>query len=174
MGTLYGYFRRKQELLRAVVDFDLTDWVDRLGDVLIESENLRDGLIALGIAYLTRRLSGSPISHVCLGAAPSTPSTFGEDFYRTVLRPAWQRLADRFERLMDQGRLVRADPWTAAIHWKALSECEMFERRLLGELAEPAATQIKRAATSAADAFLKIYGQHAGTPFRSDLDTATG
>ena len=64
-------------------------------------------------------------------------STIGKKFYETVLRPAWQRLADRFEMMMDEGILKRADPWVAAMHWKGLNEWDMFERRLLGAIPGP-------------------------------------
>ena len=44
-----------------------------------------------------------------------------QEFYETILRPAWQRLADRFATMMKEGRLKFADPWTTAMHWKGLN-----------------------------------------------------
>jgi hypothetical protein len=67
-------------------------------------------------------------------------------------------MADRFERLMDQGRLKRADPWTAIMHWKGLNDWDLFERRLIGAISGPDDVDIRKIATEAADAFLKLYG----------------
>jgi hypothetical protein len=82
----------------------------------------------------------------------------GKEFYEDVIRPAFQRMADRFEQLMDQGRLKRADPWTAIMHWKGLNDWDLFERRLIGAISGPEDVDIKKVATEGADAFLKLYG----------------
>jgi hypothetical protein len=85
-------------------------------------------------------------------------SEIGKRFYETVLRPAWQRLANRFEQFMDEGKLKRADPWITAMHWKGLNEWDMFEKRLLGAIPGPDPDEILAASTAAADAFLQLYG----------------
>ena len=157
-ATLYGYFRSKEELLEAVLIYDVTEEADRLMNEFLAGEDLRQGLIGLGIAYLTRRLSSMPIANVRMVATLPNGSEVGTRFYEGVLRPAWQRLADRFEMMMDEGVLKRIDPWVAAMHWKGLNEWDMFERRLLGASSEPDPKEIERAATYAADAFLKLYG----------------
>lgn len=157
-ATLYGYFESKEDLLRAVLDYDVTEEADRLMVEFLGASNLRDGLIKLGIAYMNRRLSPLPIANVTAMATQPSESTIGEEFYRTVLRPAWMRLATRFGMMMDQGILRRADPWVAAMHWKGLNEWDMFEKRLIGAIDGPDAKEIKRAATAAADAFLRLYG----------------
>jgi len=84
-------------------------------------------------------------------------SDIGRNFYETVLRPAWQRLADRFELMMDEGILKRADPWVTAMHWKGLNEWDFFEKRLLGAMPGPP-DNVAEVAELAADAFLEIYG----------------
>ena len=80
-----------------------------------------------------------------------------QDFYEGVLRPAWQRLADRFASMMKEGRLKFADPWITAMHWKGLNEWDMLEKHLLGANAGNDPNDIVTAATAAADAFLKVY-----------------
>jgi hypothetical protein len=64
--------------------------------------------------------------------------------------------------LMDQGRLKRADPWVTFMHWKGLCDWDFFERRLLGAIDGPDPKEVRRAATAAADAFLKLYGVEDG------------
>lgn len=157
-ATLYGYFHSKEELLEAVLVYDVTEQADKLMNEFLAGKNLRQGLISLGIAYMTRRLSSTPIANVRMVATQPDGSTVGKRFYEGVLRPAWKRLATRFEMMMDEGVLKRADPWVAAMHWKGLCEWDMFEKRLLGAIPAGDPKEIKTAATYAADAFLKLYG----------------
>jgi len=77
--------------------------------------------------------------------------------YEGVLRPAWQRLADRFATMMKDGRLKFADPWITAMHWKGLNEWDMLEKHLLCANAGANPDEIVTAAIAAADAFLKVY-----------------
>lgn len=157
-ATLYGYFGSKEELLQAVLNYDVTHEAERLMNELLDGDDLRDGLISLGIAYMTRRLSNIPISNVRMVATQPADSTIGKEFFETVLEPAWQRLARRFEKMMDEGRLRRADPWVTAMHWKGLCEWDMFEKRLLGAIPAGDPKTIKKASVLAADAFLTLYG----------------
>lgn len=157
-ATLYGYFPSKEQLLRAVLEYDVAQETGEIIEVFPDGENLRDGMIRLGVTYLTHRLSDLSISNIRIVANQPAGSTIGRDFYANALRPAWQLLADHFETLMDKGRLRRADPWTATMLWKGLSEGELLEKRLLGASHGPEPDEIERAATLAADAFLRIYG----------------
>jgi AcrR family transcriptional regulator len=163
-ATLYGYFSSKEDLLRAVLDYDVGEVAERAMAQLLAKEDLREGLTLMGIAYLNRRLSSLPISNIRIVSNQPQGSTMGKEFYENVLRPAWQRLADRLEALMDAGKLKRADPWIAAMHWKGLNEWDMFERRLLGALSGPEPKLIETVARSAADAFLQLYGAEPEKP----------
>ena len=115
-------------------------------------------MIKLGIAYLTRRLSPLPVANIKHIANQPADSPLGQHFYDTVLAPAWKRLARRIELLMDEGKLRRADPWIAAMHWKGLTEWDMLEKRLLGAIKGPDPKDVERASTLSAEAFLKLYG----------------
>jgi AcrR family transcriptional regulator len=157
-ATLYGYFKSKEEILYAVLDYDVTEQADQLMNEFLSGKSLREGLILLGSAYVTRLLSPRPISNIKMVAAQPEDSTIGKLFYDNVLLPAWKRLAARFEMLMDEGVLKRADPWIAAMHWKGLCEWDMFEKRLLGAIREGDPEEIRTAAIHAADVFLQVYG----------------
>lgn len=164
-ATLYGYFESKEELLRAVLEQDVTEEADRLFAVFPTDANLRDGLIRLGVDYLTQRLSDRPMTNLRIVANQSAGSTIGADFYANTLQPAWQLMANHFDVLMEAGMLERADPWTATMHWKGLNEGEIFEKRLLGAIRVPDQAEIGKLSTLATDAFLKIYGL---TPAKSE------
>lgn len=160
-ATLYGYFKSKEELLLAVLDYDVSEQADKLMQGFLNAPDLREGLTFLGIAYMSRRLSPRPISNVRIVSAQPEDSGIGKIFYDTVLGPAWQRLADRFQLLMDEGRLKRADPWIAAMQWKGLVEGDMFDRRLLGAIRKGDPDEIRRHAAAGAEAFLTLYGPEA-------------
>jgi AcrR family transcriptional regulator len=166
-ATLYGYFQSKEQLLAEALLYDVTDEADRLMNEFLSSDDLRDGLIKLGMAYMMRRLSAVPIANVKMVATQPEGSTIGKEFFDRVLGPAWQRLANRFQLLMDKGLLRRCDPWVAAMHWKGLNEWDMFEKRLLGAIDGPDPKLIEKTSALAADAFLALYGPEKTTESKS-------
>src|SRR6185503_21315655 len=62
--TLYNYFPSKEELLRAVLDFDVGEVADRSMQEFLAEKNLRKALIRLGTAYLSGQLSPSAMSNI--------------------------------------------------------------------------------------------------------------
>ena len=150
-ATLYGYFRSKEDLLRAVLDHDVNEEADRLMQELLSEKDLRSGLVRLGIAYL----NGQPSRTASIRTVANQP--IAQEFYEGVLQPAWQRLADRFATMMKEGRLKFADPWITAMHWKGLTEWDLLEKHLLCARLGANPNDVVAAATAAADAFLKLY-----------------
>jgi AcrR family transcriptional regulator len=157
-ATLYGYFKSKDELFQAVIDYDIPEQSDRLMQEFFSGKDLKESFTKLGIAFLTRLLSPTPIANMRMMANRPEGSEISRKFYNETLRPAWGRLAERIELLMDQGLLKRADPWVATMQWKGLNEWDLLDRRLLGidKKIEPA--EIQKAASTAANAFLELYG----------------
>lgn len=156
--TLYNYFPSKEDLLRAVLDFDVGEVADQAMEAFLAERNLRKGLTRLGQIYLERQLAPLAISNIRTVATQPADLRIGEDFYRNILRAAWKRVADAFGALMDDGKLKRADPWLAAMHFKGLILQDLLERQLLGAAATTGSGEIAAAAREAADAFLMIYG----------------
>lgn len=156
--TLYNYFPSKEDLLRAVLDFDVGEIADRALQEFHAEKNLRKALIRLGVAYLNGLLASSAISNIRIVATQPAESKLGEEHYEKMLRPAWERVAAAFKSLMNEGKLSKSDPWRAALHWKGLVLLDLFDRRLLGAMAAADPQEVETAAKYAADAFLKIYG----------------
>ena len=150
-ATLYGYFKSKEDLLRAVLDREVNEEADRLIHEFLSEKDLRSGLVRLGISYLSRHHARA----TSIRTVANQP--IAEEFYKNVLRPAWQRLADRFAEMMKEGRLKFADPWTTAMHWKGLNEWDLLEKHLLSAGSSANSNDIVTAATAAADAFIKVY-----------------
>jgi AcrR family transcriptional regulator len=150
-ATLYGYFSSKEDLLRAVLEQDVDQEAERLMHEFLAEKDLRSGLIRLGIAYL----GGHAARTASMRTVANQP--IAQEFYDSVLRPAWQRLADRFATMMKEGRLKFADPWITAMHWKGLNEWDLLEKHLLCAHVSDDPNSYVTAATAAADAFLKVY-----------------
>src|SRR4029453_5348952 len=110
-ATLYGYFASKEDLLRAVLDNDVNEEADRLLNEFLAEKDLRSGLIRLGISYLSRH----HVRAANIRTVANQP--IAQEFYDGVLRPAWQRLADRFATMMKDGRLKFAAPRPTATPW---------------------------------------------------------
>lgn len=157
-ATLYGYFRSKEELLAAVLDYDVTTQADELMRLFLSAPSLREGLIRLGAGYMERRLAPRPIALVRIVANQPEETGIGKEFYDNVLGPSWKRLAARFGMFMEDGLLRKADPWIAAMQWKGMVEGNLFDRRLLGADRRTDSKEIARLATHAAGAFLQLYG----------------
>ena len=156
--TLYNYFGSKEELLRAVLDFDVGEVAEQAMQEFLAEKDLRKALIRLGVAYLNGQLAASAMSNIRIVSTQPAESNLGEEFFENILKPAWMRVADTFKALMNDGRLKRSDPWLAAMQWRGLVLLDLFERRLLGATKTTDPGEIDAAAKSAADAFLKIYG----------------
>jgi AcrR family transcriptional regulator len=160
--TLYNYFPSKEDLLRAVLDFDVREVADRALEEFRAEKNLRKALIRLGIAYLEGQLAPAAMSNIRIVATQPAELKLGAEFYEKVLTPAWERVAAGFKALMSEGKLRKSDPWRAAMHWKGLVIGDLFERRLLGAIDAADPKEIEAAARDAADVFLRAYGAERG------------
>jgi hypothetical protein len=130
-------------------------------------KNLRKGLVRLGKLYLARQLAPLVISNMRIVATQPAESGIGEDFYRNILCPAWDRVSDAFKALMSSGQLRRADPWLATMHFKGLVLQDLLERRLLNAAKRANPKEVETAAKHAVDAFLMIYGNEAPAPSKA-------
>jgi AcrR family transcriptional regulator len=162
--TLYNYFPSKEDLLRAVLYYDVTEVADQAMEQFLAVKNLRKALVRLGEVYLTRQLAPLAISNMRIVATQPPESKIGEDFYQNILCAAWKRVADLFKELMGEGKLRRADAWLAAMHFKGLVLQDLLERQLLGATKTTDPKEIESAAKHAADAFLRIYGPEGSKP----------
>lgn len=162
--TLYNYFPSKEDLLRAVLDFDVGDIADQAMEQFLGEKSLRKGLTRLGEIYLARQLAPQAMSNMRIVATQPAESGIGEDFYQNILCVAWKRVADAFKALMVEGKLRRADPWLAAMHFRGLMLQDLLERQLLNAAKHVDPKEVEAAVKHGVDAFLRIYGNEEPKP----------
>src|SRR6186713_1228160 len=62
--TLYNYFPSKEDLLRAVLDFDVGEVANRAMQEFLAEKNLRKALIRLGVVFLNGQLAPAAMSNI--------------------------------------------------------------------------------------------------------------
>ena len=170
--TLYNYFPSKEDLLRAVLAFDVGEVAEKAMGIFFAEPDIQKALAGLGQIYLERQLTPLAIANIRTVSTQPAESGIGGEFYRNVLCAAWKRLADAFEVLMSEGKLRRADPWLAAMHFKGLILQDLLERYLLGAATAIDQAEVAAAAQQAAEAFLMIYGPLESVPEARSLSPA--
>ena len=165
--TLYNYLPSKEDLLRAVLDFDVGDIADQALEDFLGQKSLRKALTRLGEIYLARQLAPQAMSNMRIVATQPAESGIGDDFYQNILCVAWKRVADAFKAQMAEGKLRRADPWLAAMHFKGLLLQDLLERQLLNAAKQVKPKEIEAAVRQGVDAFLRIYGNEEPKPRKS-------
>ena len=155
--TLYNYFPSKEDLLRAVLEYDVGKVADRVMEQFRAAKDLREALVNLGIIFLEGQLAPAAIANFRIVSTQPPESGLGAYFYDNLLCPAWKRLSEAIAAMMEEGKLKKADPWIAAMQWKGLVLLDLFESRLLGATTKTSRKQMQAAAEEGADAFLAIY-----------------
>lgn len=155
--TLYRYFATKQALFAAVVQEGADRHGRRVFSEVHESGDLASDLSRLGRALLTFVTSEEHIALRRAVIAEAGKSDLGKIFFEHGRRTALEPVAALLGRAMQQGRLRRADPWTAAMHFRGLCQSGLYDLRLEGVVADIASGEIVRAADEAVDVFLRAY-----------------
>jgi AcrR family transcriptional regulator len=158
-GTLYNYFRSKEELFGAFMTDVCQGQADALFDHLPPVKgDLRDALIELGIGYITFLLGEPVVSiHRLVVAEAGRFPELGRVFYETGPHMGELRLADYMVRLMDEGHLRRCDPIGAARRLKDLYLSDLHSRRLWGVVGPLPATELRTHVAEGVDIFLAAY-----------------
>ena len=162
--TLYNHFGSKEDLLRAVLEFDVGEIADQAMAEFLGQKSLRKGLVRLGEIYLERQLAPLAISNMRIVATQPAETGIGEHHYQNILCVAWKRFADAFKVLMDEGKLRQADPWLAVMHFKGLMLQDLLERQLLNAAKQAQPKEVRAAVRQAVDAFLTVYGNEEPGP----------
>lgn len=157
-ATLYSYFQSKQELFVEVMLDALAEHAESVFGELTPSSDLHLALKRFASGYLSLVLLPDVVAIRRMVIGDCGRSDLGKILYERGPAKAWRQVADFLKAQMDEGGLRQVDPWTAATHLKGLIEGDLVERRMFGVIEHPSAADIDKAATAAADVFLRAYG----------------
>jgi AcrR family transcriptional regulator len=156
--TLYSYFASKEDLFVAMMIEKGAIQVEPLFDALQEGRDLAQGVRRFTADFVAFISSEEPIAFRRMVYAEGAKSELGRLFYEHGPKRGWTRMAEVFQRAMDEGRMRRADPWTAVHQLNALCEAGPVQQLLAGALTHVDAATLSSAAEAAADTFIRAYG----------------
>lgn len=156
--TLYSYFASKEDLFVAVMLEKGATQVEPMFDAFHGSGNLAEAVRRFAQAFVRFVAGDEIIAFRRIVYAEGAKSDLGRLFYENGPKRGWTRMAADFERAMDEGRMRRADPWTAVNQLHALCEAGPIQRLLEGSVNAVDEDVLTAAAEAAADTFIRAYG----------------
>ena len=157
-GTLYNYFKSKDELFAAMMQRQCGEMQDTLFDVSAVGDAPRARLTHFGRTFLELLLSPDSLAIQRLVVAESERfPELGHAFYESGPRPVMQRMGDYLGELMHRGVLRNADTAAAANHFKDLALSGVYQRRLWGVISDLTPEQMDAQIECAVDTFLRAY-----------------
>lgn len=157
-GTLYNYFRSKEQLFDAFVRRACVRFTDAIEAAPPIELDLREHLTHLGRAFLDHLMSADAIAvqRLVIGEGGRFPE-LGRIFYEAGPQEFIARMSGELAPLMTSGQLRRADPEIAAIQFKDLVNSGMYQRRIWGVTGAPTAAEKDAQAALGVDTFLRAY-----------------
>jgi AcrR family transcriptional regulator len=170
-GTLYNYFRSKEELFAAFMSDACQGQADALFENLPSIEDdLRGALIRVGCGFFKFLLSEPVVAiHRLVVAEAGRFPELGRVFYETGPRSGELRLAEYLAGLMGAGLLRPCDPVGAARRLKDLYLSDLYSRRLWGVVGPLTSNEISAIVTEGVDIFLGAYGVESVAPVEGTL-----
>lgn len=155
-GTLYAYFRSKEEMLLAVVQDVVIPKPDDY-DLSTMPQEFRAWLVWFGSATMKRITSYNYVSlqRLAAGEALRFPE-IGQTFYDAVT-PSFQMASQFFAEAMAKGVLRRADPQLAVQQFLELCAGWMLRRVIWNIKPAPAQAEITEAVRAAVPVFMDGY-----------------
>lgn len=155
--TLYSYFASKEELFVAVMLEKGAAQVEPMFDAFRGSGNMAEAVRRFALTFVDFITNDEVIAFRRIVYAEGAKSDLGRLFYENGPKRGWTRMAEDFERAMAEGRMRRADPWTAVNQFHALCEAGPVQRLLEGSSSNIDEADFTAAAAAAADTFIRAY-----------------
>jgi len=161
-GTLYNYFRSKEELFSAFMSDVCSDQAAIYFDPLTpigEGKSVRESLIDLGVSLLEFLLQDDFIAiHRLVVAEADRFPELGQLFYEAGPQRGELRFTEKFRQAMAAGHLPEDDPKVVGQRLKDLVMSDLYLRRLWGVLGELDPTTLRAHVTQSVDIFLRAFG----------------
>lgn len=157
-GTLYNYFKNKEDLFAAVIRRQCAEMQEALFDVGAVGDEPHARLTHFARNFLALLMSpdAMAIHRLVIGEGERFPE-LGRAFYESGPLVVMQRIGAYLQELMDRGQLRRADPIVAATQFKDLSVSGVYWFRLWGVIGELSPEQEETQVSRAVDTFLRAY-----------------
>jgi AcrR family transcriptional regulator len=156
--TLYSYFASKEDLFIAVMLEKAATLVDPVfADLRAARDDLPKALRDFAIAFLRLVSTDEVLAMRRIIYAEGAKSTLGRRFYEIGPKRCWAEMAEELQRAMDEGRMRRADPWVASMHFSGLCEAGPYQQLLEGAIDALSEAEIVDIAAAAVDVFIRAY-----------------
>jgi AcrR family transcriptional regulator len=157
-GTLYNYFKSKDELFNAYVERRCL-WQDEIFASPLDNEAPDQTLRRIGRAYLTRVLTDFNLRNFRLISAEAERAPeIGRIFYNAGPRLGAERVAELLSSMAALGHLqLDDDPLDAAHLFLGLVQNRYFKARLCNAIPELSEKQIEDEAALASRTFLRAF-----------------
>ena len=154
-GTLYGYFKSKEELFETAMKAASEGPGDQIMGLLeSQSGSVRAILEGFAGAYLDFILGENVLAVTRTAIADGAGSSLGPHLFEQGPRRAITKFTKYFEMEIARGRIRRTSALTAALHFKGLIEAGFLEEALYG--AKPECEKAS-AISNAVDTFLRAF-----------------
>jgi AcrR family transcriptional regulator len=152
-GTLYGYFKSKEDLFETAMKAASEGPGDQIMDLLNpEADDLQAVLVRFAEAYVGF-ITGEEVLPITRTAiAEGHASALGPHLFEQGPGRALTKMATYFSHVIQRGKLRAAPPATAALHFKGLVEAGFLEQALYG-----APTSKQKAIDEAVATFIRAY-----------------
>jgi len=159
-GTLYNYFRSKEELFAAFMQNTCQVGADEVFQNMGPAgEDLRRALNELGVNFLTFLLRPETMAvHRLVVAEGERFPELGRIFYEAGPRRGQESLVNFFGPLIEQGRMKPGDPLEVGRWFKDILLADVYNRKLWGVIDELTPEQVRDHVTKAVDVFLAAFG----------------
>lgn len=119
--TIYKYFKNKEGLCLAIINNELLKSTRSLDDLVVEHEDLREGLEYIGNRVMKVIMTERFLSFHRLVVSESLKQpALGHEFYENISTRSYRILADYFKQHISKGNLVNIDPVRLAEYYWAM------------------------------------------------------
>ena len=160
-GTLYVYFRNKEDLFVAIIERQKLKMFGELQEILQRDMPVDETLHDFGVLFATHLLSTKTIRALrYIVAMTDRMPSLGNMFLATGPRSGPMMLADYLRKQMEKGNLRDIDdPLQTGRQFGDLCLAGLFRPRLFGELTEePTPERIEKNVADAIRLFMNTYG----------------
>jgi len=158
-GTLYNYFRSKEELFAAYIGRHCAWQQETMDELYSQAVEVRPALMELGRILLRFVLSDFGIRNFILVISEAGRSpVVGQLLYEAGPMRGAARLAEFIARSSEEGRLRLCDPQVAAHQFIGLCQNRLWKARLCSAIPEPTEAEIEANVAAAVETFMAAYG----------------